>query len=486
MFGLSRLFRKRPSAEIVPIYLYNTLNRKKEEFHPTKDDRVTMYTCGPTVYDYVHIGNLSSYIYADVLKRTLTYNGYRVVHTMNLTDFGHLTDDADAGEDKMMLALKRAKKPVTLSAMRDFSDTYIDAFMNDLETLNVVHATKYTRASDYVKEQIALIKTLEDKGYTYETSDGVYFDIAKFPEYGRLGNIDLTKLKEGARIEVNKEKRHPADFALWKKGLLGWESAWGKGFPGWHIECTAMAFATLGKQIDIHTGGEDLKYTHHNGEIAQAEAATNRSPYVRYWIHNAFITIDNTKISKSLGNTITLHNIVDRGYSPDAFRYWVLTSHYRTQANFSFEALDGAKQAVFRLKRHIFEDFKNARGTQNKAYKKRFTEALNDDLDTPKAVSILWELIHDVTIPNSDKVSTLKEFDSVLGIGLNDEPDEVRRELGVVTHDEIPEEIQRLLEEREIARAARNWDEADRLREAINFKGYSLEDSPTGPRISKN
>ncbi len=480
-------FSKKPEPkEYSPIHLFNTLSSQKELFKPLKENEVTMYTCGPTVYDYVHIGNLASYIFADTLKRTFMYAGYTVKHTMNLTDFGHLTDDGDAGEDKMMKGLRKAGKPITLSAMHDLSDGFIDAFMNDLEELNMVHASKYTRASDYVKEQIALIKTLDDKGYTYETSDGVYFDISKFPTYGKLGNIDLEKLKSGARVEANPEKKHPADFALWKKGLLGWDSEWGKGFPGWHIECTAMAFASLGKQIDVHTGGEDLKYTHHNGEIAQAEAATGKSPYVSYWFHNAFITIDSTKISKSLGNTISLHNIIDRGISADSYRYWVLTSHYRSQANFTFEALQGAKQALFRLKRYIVEEYKNAKGTVDPAFKAAFITALGDDLDTPKAISILWELIKDKRVSPADKVATLKDFDKVLGIGLSDEQDEVIRELGIVEPDEVPDEIQQLLDEREVARIARNWDEADRLREAINFKGYNLEDTPNGPRVSKN
>lgn len=482
MFNFFKRTTPRPKEEI---YIFNSLTGKKEVFTSLKPGTVTMYTCGPTVYDYVHIGNLASYIFADTLKRMFIYHGYAVNHTMNLTDFGHLTDDADAGEDKMMKGLRREGKPITLQAMRDLSDQFIESFMNDLDALNMLHAKQYTRASDYVEEQVALIKTLEAKGYTYETSDGVYFDIAKFPSYGKLGNIDLTKLKEGARVEVNTEKRHPADFALWKKGLLGWESDWGKGFPGWHIECTAMAFASLGKQIDVHTGGEDLKYTHHNGEIAQAEAATGKSPYVSYWVHNAFITINDTKISKSLGNTVTLRHIQDRGYSPDAFRYWVLTSHYRSQANFSFEALDAAKQALFRLKRFIVEGHTNEKGSVHSGYRSRFREAIADDLDTPKAIALAWELMKDTEVSKEDKIATLKDFDTVLAIGLSDEQDDVVRELGILEAEEIPADIQELLDKRQIARATRNWDEADRIREALNFKGYSVEDTPTGQRLSK-
>ncbi len=484
MFPFS-FFKSKPASAKHPVTLYNTLSGKKELFTPLRADCVTIYSCGPTVYDYVHIGNLRSYVFSDILKRTLTYAGYAVKHTINLTDFGHLTSDADEGEDKMMIALKRAKKPPTLQAMHDISDGFIEAFMDDLEALNVVHATTYTRASEYVQEQIALIKTLESKGYTYETSDGIYFDISKFPTYGKLGNIDIEKLKSGARVDVNPEKHHPADFALWKKGLLGWDSAWGKGFPGWHIECTAMVFASLGKQIDIHTGGIDHIATHHNGEMAQAEAATGR-PYVQIWMHNAFIRLDDQKISKSIGNTIGLSQLETRGFSPAAYRYWLLTGHYRSPMNFTFEALTSAKQALFRLKRYVYEDYKNKVGSVEKRYQEKFIRAVTDDLDTPKAVSIVWELIKDKDVPPENKVATLKDFDHVLGIGLCDPLDDVIRELGIVAPEEVPEEIQSLLDAREAARVARNWEEADRFREAINFKGYSLEDTPNGPRVTKN
>ncbi len=259
-----------------------------------------MYSCGPTVYDHIHIGNLRSFLLADLIKRVCLYNGYQVKHVINFTDFGHLTDDGDEGEDKMMKALKREGKPISLSAMRDVADVYMKSFKDDNDAFRNIRPTKYTPASEYVREQIRLIQTLYEKGYAYETSDGVYFDISKFPAYGLLGNINVQELQTGARVTVNSEKRHPADFALWKKGLLGWESMWGKGFPGWHIECTAMIFTTLGKQIDIHTGGEDLMYTHHNGEIAQAESVTGKK-YVSYWLHNAHLKINDTKIAKSLG-----------------------------------------------------------------------------------------------------------------------------------------------------------------------------------------
>ncbi len=468
-----------------PLYFFDSATRIKKEFVPLKEGVATMYSCGPTVYNHIHIGNLRAYLLPDLIKRACLYNGYKVKHVINFTDFGHLTDDADAGEDKMMQALKREGKPISLTAMREVADMYIISFKEDNAAFRNIPPTKYTPASEYVPEQIRLIQTLYEKGYAYETSDGVYFDISKFPAYGILGNINLNDLKSGARVAINSEKRHPADFALWKKGLLGWESAWGKGFPGWHIECTAMIFSTLGKQIDFHTGGEDLMYTHHNGEIAQAEAVTGKL-FVSYWLHNAHLKIDDTKISKSLGNGIRLSGLFDRGYSPLIYRYWLLTGHYRTTMNFSFETLDASKQALFRLRRFVFEEGKNISGEINESYRTRFHTALNDDLDTPKIIALMWEIVKDPSLTLPDKVATLKEIDSVLDIGLSDDPSDVVRELGIVERDEIPEEIQELLDKREIARATHNWTEADYLREAINLKGYAIEDSPQGQKISKN
>ena len=469
----------------IPLRIFNTESKKIETFTPLHPNVVTIYSCGPTVYDYVHIGNLRSYIFSDILKRTLIYDGYKVKNTINLTDFGHLTDDGDAGEDKMMKGLKREGKPVTLEAMRELSDIYIDAFINDLNDLRILPPTQFSRASDFISEQIQLIKSLEEKGYTYETSDGVYFDIAKFPKYGRLGNINVSALKSGARIEVNTEKHHPADFAVWKKAELGWDSHWGKGFPGWHIECSAMAMSTLGKQIDIHTGGIDHIPIHHNAEIAQSECATGRK-FSQYWMHNEFITIDNTKISKSLGNTLTLRHLEDAGFSADDYRYWILTSHYRATINFSFEALKGAKQALFRLKRFVYEDYKNKATMPDPAYVTRFTEAINNDLDTPKAITLLFDIIKDKNLTNGVKCATIKYFDKVLGIGLDDKLDDALFSLGVLSMEDIPAEIQALVNEREAARIAHNWDESDRLRSEINIRGYAVEDGPDGTKISKS
>ncbi len=470
--------------EMDPVYLYNTESEKLEKFSPLNPSQVLMYTCGPTVYDYAHIGNLRSFVFADMVKRTLIFHGYEVKHTINLTDFGHLTDDGDAGEDKMMKGLKREGLPVTLSAMRDLSNRYIHAFYDDCDALHILPPTTWSRASEYIKAQISLIETLEGKGYTYETSDGVYFDIEKYPAYGRLGHIDLEKLKSGARVEVNQEKHHPADFAVWKKGILGWDSRWGKGFPGWHIECSAMAMATLGKSIDIHTGGIDHIPVHHNAEIAQSECATGKT-FVKYWLHNAFITIDNTKISKSLGNTINLRHLIDRGFSAEDYRYWLLTAHYRSPINFTFEALSSAKQALFRLRRYMYEDYKQKAGSPDQEYVAQFRTLIANDLDTPGAIALLWQVTKDTTLDNPTKCATIHVMDSILDVGLRADLAEGMKTLGVLEKSAIPEEIQKLVELREVARITRNWPEADNIRQALNLKGYAVEDTPHGPKITK-
>ncbi len=482
---LGGLFKKKTPVQIRDIHIYNTESRKLELFESINPHTVKMYTCGPTVYDYVHIGNLRSFVFADILKRVLLHNGFEVQHTMNLTDFGHLSDDGDCGEDKMMKGLEREGLPVSLDAMTQLSDKFINAFKLDLDAMRILPPTTWARASEYVKKQISLIKTLEEKGYTYETSDGIYFDISQFEKYGRLGNINLDKIRSGARVEENKEKKHPADFAVWKKSELGWESRWGSGFPGWHIECSAMALATLGKSIDIHTGGEDLQYTHHNAEIAQSEAATGKT-FVRYWLHNAFINIDSgTKISKSKGNAVNLRQLIDAGYSGDDYRYWLLTSHYRSPANFTWEALKGAKQALFRLKRHMYEEFKQKATVPDETYLNMFDNHLANDLDTPAAIATMWDMLKDDKLDNETKCGTLMAMDEVLDIGLSDPVNEGVRSLGVLDADEIPTEVKELVDKREVARAAQNWIESDTLRDQIKLKGYSVEDTPHGSKVTK-
>lgn len=478
------LFKSKTPVILREIKLHNTESGKLETFTPLKSPQVKMYSCGPTVYDFAHIGNLRSYIFPDILKRTLTRNGYLVTHVINFTDFGHLSDDGDAGEDKMMKGLAREGLPVTLAAMRQLSEQFITAFEDDFDELRILPPTTWARASDYVQKQISLIKTLDDKGYTYETSDGLYFDISKFPTYGRLGNINVEKLKSGTRVEENSEKRHPADFAVWKKGNLGWNSRWGKGFPGWHIECSAMAMDTLGKQIDIHTGGIDNMPTHHNGEIAQSEAVTGKQ-FVKYWLHGEHLNIGSSKLAKSLGNAITMRHLNDRGFSGDDYRYWLLTAHYRSPANFSWEALSGAKQALFRLKRHMYEEYRQKASVPDASYMERFEAHLANDLDTPGAIALLWDMVKDSKLDNKVKCATLMAMDEVLDIGLSENVSDGVRSLGVIANNDLPAEIQELIDRREVARIARNWAEADILRDALSLKGYTIEDSPNGPKVSK-
>jgi cysteinyl-tRNA synthetase len=478
------LFKKKDPVSVnPPLRLYSTETREIAFFIPRQAPVVTMYTCGPTVYDYATIGNLRSYVFADILKKTLEYNGYEVRHTINLTDFGHLTDDADAGEDKIMKGLRREGMAITLEAMHELTDIYIDAFKADIKKLRIEAPTTFSRASDYIREQIDLVKTLEEKGYTYETSDGVYFDIAKFPAYGRLGNIDISKLKAGARVEENSEKHHPADFAVWKKGELGWDSRWGKGFPGWHVECSAMAMATLGKEIDIHTGGIDHIAIHHNAEIAQCECATGKQ-YVRYWLHNEFITINNSKIGKSLGNAITMKQLADAGFSGDDYRYFLLSAHYRSPLNFTFEALKAAKQALFRLKRYVYEEYGNKGTTPHPDYLQRFHEYLNHDLDTPQALALLFEITKDDRLTPGEKCATMQAMDVVLDIGLRDKRDAGLASIGVVSVSDIPKSVQDLMKARDIARLEKDWGESDRLRTLINEAGYAVEDTPQGTKVS--
>ncbi len=465
----------------IPLTFYNTISRKKEIFTPLKPGTVKMYNCGPTVYDHSHIGNLRTYVFADILKRTLVYNGYKVKQVINITDVGHLTSDEDDGEDKMSKALRREGKELTLKNMKQLGERYTKFFIKDLEKLNI--KTKdilFPRASDYIEEQIALAKSLEEKGYAYATKDGVYFDTSKFDRYGVLGNTGTEKVKEGARAGTSHEKHNPADFALWKLDEnIGWDSPWGIGFPGWHLECTSMVFAKLGRQIDIHTGGMDHIPVHHNNEIAQAESITKKR-YVKYWLHNAFITIENRKIAKSLGNTILLRQVEDRGLSAISYRYWLLTGHYRSPMNSTWEALEGAHTALSRLLRIFVNDLGEKNGTVLKTYRKRFHEHINDDLDTPGALAVLWELVRNESVSKEDKRVTLLDFDRVLGLGLIEGHRKLKSMLSgmekKLSISKVPDDIGELVKKRETANA-------DLLRKEIESKGYGVEDTPNGPEI---
>lgn len=490
--NLRQLFsiRKTKTPSTLPLILFNTLSKKKEVFEPREKRVVKIYSCGPTVYDYQHIGNLRGAVLSDTLRRVLTFNNFTVRQVINITDVGHLTSDADAGEDKMSKGLKEAGKDLTLKNMLSLGKKYGKAFFDDLANLNIkTDAIIFPYASDYINEQIALIKTLEEKGYTYQISDGIYFETSNFPSYGKLGSIDLKHQKSKARVKENKEKHQPSDFALWKLNKkIGWDSPWGKGFPGWHAECTAMIFAELGKQIDIHTGGIDLIPIHHNNEIAQAESVTGKQ-YVKYWLHNAFITIEGQKISKSIGNTIYLRHIIDREFSPIAYRYWLLTAHYRTPVNFTWDALSGAQTALTRLHRFFIEELGEINGVVNASYEKRFHKAVNNDLDTPKAIAILWELVHDNTLSKREKRATLLSYDKVLGLGLHEGSkrlkEMLRDEKKRLSVTEAPKTVQKLVREREDARGKHKWEQADELRKTIEAQGYLVEDTKEGPEIKE-
>jgi len=459
------------------IRLYNTLTRKKEEFKPLKKGHVSMYHCGPTVYDYAHIGNLRSYIFADVLRRVLEYNGYEVKQVINITDVGHLTSDSDTGEDKVEKAARREKKTTA-----EIISYYTNVFFDDLGKLNIkTDSTIFPRASAHIKEQIELISKLEKKDFVYKISDGVYFDTSRVEQYAKLAHSRIEGLREGARVEKNLEKRNPTDFAVWKfspekssdQGLREqeWESPWGVGFPGWHLECSAMSMKYLGETIDIHTGGIDHIPIHHTNEIAQSESATGKQ-FVRYWVHNEFITVSESKMAKSLGNIFTLKDVVQKGFSPLSYRYFILTAHYRTLLNFTWDALHGSQIALNKLNDKFLE-LKNKKGVSDKNYIERFRHAIDDDLDTPKAIALLWELVKDSKLKPEDKRETMIDFDSVLGLGFLD-----------IKRKPIPEEVLDLVEKRELARKKNDWEKADIFREEIFKKGYAIKDTSTGPTIN--
>ncbi|MEI6346008.1 MAG: cysteine--tRNA ligase [bacterium] len=504
------------------IRLYNTLSKQKEVFTPSHrglagilssigfgKKTVTMYNCGPTVYQSLHIGNYRAYIFADTLKRALEFNGYNVKQVINITDVGHLVGDGDEGEDKMQVTVQKQQR-----SSKEISEEYTREFFAGLKALNIETgdsrgvevdmrnsfgpdrspATQFPRATGYIPEQITLIEQLEKRGFTYKTSDGVYFDTSKFPQYGKLGNIHLAGLEEGHRVTANAEKRNPTDFALWKfsketkEGAAPhrdqeWPSPWGVGFPGWHIECSAMAMKLLGPTIDIHTGGIDHIPTHHNNEIAQSEASTGKS-FARFWLHGAHLLIDGQKISKSLGNTIYLKDLAAHGVTPLGLRYWFLTASYRTQMNFTWEAVKGAQTAYERLLEQVRGLSKaggskvsgNAAEDAAPTYGKIFTQALNDDLNTPKSLAIIWDMMKDTEMTNTEKLDSLREFDGVLGLHLF---------IAIGGPVPFPAEIVDLKKERDIARRQRDFRKSDELRVTLSSKGYDIVDTSTESTLIK-
>jgi cysteinyl-tRNA synthetase len=397
------------------IKLSNTLSGEKEVFTPLQDNKVGMYNCGPTVYDYVHIGNLRAYLLADIIRRTFEFNGYEVNQVINITDVGLLSNDDVDGEDKMTLGLKREGKPITLEAMKELAYFYTERFTENLIALNIQLPHVMPKASEHIKEDISFIQILEQKGCAYKISDGIYFDTSKDPHYGKLGGISTDD--KHARVEGNSEKRNFRDFALWKfNSSLGFESPWGKGFPGWHIECSAMSEKYLGTHFDIHTGGVDLASIHHNNEIAQSECAHGNT-FVNYWLHNAFVNIDGGKMAKSQGNFLRLQSLIDKGLSPLSYRYWLLTAHYRSPISFSWEAVTNAQNGYNNLISHI-QSLPDG-GHVDDNYHALFKGFINDDLDTPKAIALMWELLKDEEINTENKKATLLDFVKVLGLGFD-------------------------------------------------------------------
>lgn len=486
-FDFSGIFASEDSTQL-PIRLRNTLSGTIESFVPIERGVVTMYNCGPTVYGPQHIGNLSMFVFTDILRRTLEANGYTVRQAINFTDVGHLTSDADDGDDKMMKGLKREGLEPTMENMRSLAEKYADMFLADIAMLNInTRDTVFPRASAHIPAQIKTVETLEKKGFAYAADGGIYFDTAKFPDYGKLGNINLEGLQEGARVAATSGKRNPTDFLLWKSdSKIGWDSPWGKGFPGWHIECSAMIKEILGEQIDIHTGGIEHIPVHHNNEIAQSEAASGKKPFSRYWLHRAHLQVEGGKMAKSDGNVYHLSDIVEKGFHPLAFRYLLLGAHYRQPSNFTWEALEAAQKAYLRLVKLALELPRG--GKVPSPYGARFMQRINDDLDTPGALAVMWEMLADKHIDPENVRAGLMYFDRVLGLDLKN-PDEHARNLARKEHGasvsmaEVPARVKELLEDRELARAEKRWTDADRLRSDIESEGYEIEDTKDGPRV---
>lgn len=446
------------------VKLYNTLSRTKEVFTPLVSGQAGMYTCGPTVYDYAHIGNMRSYVFADLLRRMLEYNGLKVTQVMNITDVGHLESDADEGEDKLVKGARREKKTPW-----EIADYYTQDFFASARDLNILPPTIICKATDHIREMLDFVIALYDKGYAYRIEgDGLYFDVSKLPDYGKLSRQNLDDLQAGARIEVNARKHHPADFALWKDAapehIMQWPSPWGPGYPGWHIECSTMSMRYLGREIDIHTGGVDHIPIHHENEIAQSEALTGK-PWVNYWLHGEFLQVDGGRMSKSLNNFFTVATLRERHYDPLAFRYLCLNAHYRTPLNFTWQGLEAAQTALMRL-RQAYQKLPPA-GDLSSPLLKKFQEAINDDLNVPLALSYAWEAIRE---EGAGSQELLKQFDRVLGLRLD-------REIKPQT---LPPELAALLAERDRARANKDWALSDELRDRLAKSGVTLKDTTEG------
>lgn len=460
--------------------LFNTLTRDTEEFKPIEEGKVRMYCCGPTVYGYQHIGNFRSFFFEDILKRVLLYNGYDVKHVMNITDVGHLVSDEDTGADKMEKKAAEEGKTVW-----EISKYFTDIFMNDMKLLNIIPASNFPKATDYIQQQIDMVTELERKGFTYTTSDGIYYDTSKFPDYGKMARLDIEGLRAGERVEFSEEKKNPTDFALWKfspkdeKRQMEWDSPWGKGFPGWHLECSVMSRELLGKHFDIHCGGVDHIPVHHTNEIAQSEAA-NGEKFVNYWLHGEFLLMGDEKMSKSKGGTLTLTRLKEEGFDPMHYRYFLLNAHYRKKLNFSEEGLQGAKNAYEKLKSLILSLKEKSESETSVAkennYKEKFLEKINNDLGITEALAVLWTMLKDDSLTANQRLEMAYDFDRVFGLQL----DQIEKESS-----DIPEEIKSLAEQRLQAKKEKNFALSDELRNKIKELGYEIKDSKEGYEIRK-
>jgi len=453
------------------LHLYNTLTRKKEEFKPIEKKSVALYTCGPTVYNYAHIGNLRTYVFEDVLRRVLKYNGYKINHVMNITDVGHLTDDADQGEDKMEKGSKREGKTAW-----EIAEFYTQTFKENIKDLNILEPHIWAKATDHIDEQIDMVHHLMENGFAYETTDGIYFDTTKVNDYGKLAGLDKQELRPGARVEMG-EKKNPHDFALWKFTKAGearqmeWDAFGRKGFPGWHVECSAMSMKYLGDHFDIHAGGVDHIQVHHTNEIAQSESMTGKKPWVNYWLHGEFLLLEEDKMAKSGENFITLDTVRIKGLSPLAYRYFLLQAHYKRQLHFSWEAVEAAEQGLKRLRNKVSEIEERQAGDPKVS--EAFLEAVNDDLNTPEALAIVSKGLKEKTI----NLEMITEFDKVLGLNLRDYSEKKIS---------IPPEVQELLDKRTKAREEKNWEDSDRLRDEIASLGFKVEDKDEGQEVVKS
>lgn len=460
------------------IKLYNTLTKQTEELKPIEGNLVKIYTCGPTVYSYAHIGNFRAYLFMDLLRRTLKYNGYELKHVMNITDVGHLESDADEGEDKMLKAAKKENKnPYEIAAF------YTNAFMKDVERLNINKPEYIIKATDYIQEMIEFVQELLNNGYAYETSKGIYFDITKLDKYPVLSNRKLDEQIAGARVEVDEEKKNPYDFAVWIKApenhLMKWDSPWGLSYPGWHIECSTMGRKYLGEEFDIHTGGVDHIPTHHENEIAQSKGATGKIP-AKIWMHVEFLQVDGGKMGKSLGNTYTLDNLQEKGIEPLAYKLFCFSSNYTKKLNFTWEGAKAAQTSLERLREGL-QKHKNGTEIIEKEvlsnYEEKFLQEINDNLNVTSAMSVVWDIIRNEK-KSKDFYQLICKFDEVLGLNLANASKE-KLEL------DLPKEVEKLVKQRKLAREQKNWAESDRLRDEIQKLGYCIKDSKTGMELQK-